>query len=66
MQVFWKLTLCPHLLGGALAPSMCEGKGFSLRSVPLWKLTEYKKRKDELYLVYDRDGRSHRSIAPYS
>ena len=57
------LTLAPYIVGGADSPTICDGIGFSLSSVPKWKLKEYKKYGNELYLVYDRHSRSHRRIS---
>ena len=45
------LTLVPKLLGGADAPTWCEGKGLKLRR---YRLAEVKQVGEELYLTYAR------------
>lgn len=48
------LTLCPIVIGGAEAPTFVEGTGFSKKNFLKFRLKECKKRRDELYLVYER------------
>ena len=49
------LTLCPSLLGGSEAPTIFEGKGFlDVEKRSQWKLHSCVRKKDELYLIFDR------------
>ena len=48
------ITLCPSLLGGAEAPTIFEGAGFSVSGRSFWRLKECRKVRYELYLIYDR------------
>lgn len=48
------LTFCPALLGGSAAPTFFEGTGFSMKRRTKWRLKEWRKVGQELYLIYDR------------
>ena len=49
------ITLTPKLLGGAEAPSVMDGKGFSASRHRALKLVSSKRVGDELYLRYRVD-----------
>ena len=49
------LTLTPKLLGGAAAPTVLDGKGFTAAAHPSLKLVSSKRIGDELYLRYRVD-----------
>lgn len=46
------LTLTPRILGGAAAPTLVDGQGFSPHRSLKLKLKRVEKVRDELYLVY--------------
>jgi len=47
------LTVCPKIVGGALAPTMADGKGFSrLADAAQFELSASQRIGDELFLVY--------------
>ena len=46
------VTLTPRILGGAEAPTLVDGAGFSRDGVLNLKLQRVRRVKDELYLVY--------------
>lgn len=48
------ITLCPLLIGGRDAPTIFEGNGFLPKEFPRFRLSEAKKKGDELYLIYNR------------
>lgn len=48
------LTVVPLLLGGADAPTWCEGKGFAKGRFPRFTLRECREIQGELYLTYSR------------
>jgi 5-amino-6-(5-phosphoribosylamino)uracil reductase len=48
------LTLVPILVGGAEAPTWCEGVGFSKGKFPRFELAECRNVEGELYLHYRR------------
>lgn len=48
------ITLCPLLIGGATAPSFFEGQGLKKTQFLRWRLKEYRPKKNELYLIYER------------
>jgi 5-amino-6-(5-phosphoribosylamino)uracil reductase len=47
------LSICPRLLGGATAPTLVSGPGFSPEAIPDPKLTSVEHVGDELFLRYD-------------
>lgn len=51
----YHLTLCPTLVGGRDAPTLCDGVGFAApRKFPRCKLMHMWKNGSELFLTYDR------------
>ena len=48
------LTLVPILVGGAEAPTWCEGLGFAKGKFPRFQLAECENVQGELYLTYER------------
>ena len=52
-----RLTICPLLLGGSQAPTICDGDGFSLDQAPWFELVSAKPAADEIFLHYRRRGR---------
>ena len=56
------LTLTPRILGGATAPTLVEGTGFTAAQVKNFELIRSKKVGDELYLTYRR--RSQDGLKP--
>jgi len=49
------ITLTPKVLGGAAAPTLIDGAGFTKEKVLSLKLKGVKRVKDELFLVYKRE-----------
>jgi riboflavin biosynthesis pyrimidine reductase len=48
------LTLCPKIMGGRNAPTICDGLGFPiLAKASQLKLKSMKRHEDELFLVFD-------------
>lgn len=50
------VTLTPRILGGAEAPTLVDGAGFSRDGVLNLRLHRVRRVKDELYLVYRNSG----------
>ena len=49
------LTVCPYLLGGREAPTICDGAGFaSLDAAARFKLVSTRRVEDEMFLVFRR------------
>lgn len=48
------LTLCPLILGGATAPTPCDGAGFSVKGAPRLELISVDRWGDELCMHYQR------------
>lgn len=51
------LTLCPVLLGGRESPTIFSGQGFEYRKRENWQLLACRRKRDELYLIYERGAR---------
>jgi riboflavin-specific deaminase-like protein len=49
------LTLVPRILGGAAAPTLAGGIGFSVDQIPDPRLASLERNGDELYLRYELD-----------
>ena len=48
------LTICPLIIGGAQAPTPCDGPGFSLKNAPRFSLVSHHSIGDEVFLNYRR------------
>ena len=48
------LTICPLVIGGAAAPTPCDGDGFSLDKAPKFTLSSNQPIGDEVFLNYQR------------
>jgi len=48
------LTLCPLILGGGRAPTLCEGAGWPAATAPRWQLLAAEPVGDEVWLHYRR------------
>lgn len=48
------LTVVPILVGGAEAPTWCEGAGFVTGSFPRFRLADLRNESGELFLEYER------------
>ena len=47
------LTICPKIMGGREAPTICDGKGFgTLAKAARLKLKSMKRHQDELFLIF--------------
>ncbi|NEQ52452.1 MAG: RibD family protein [Leptolyngbya sp. SIO3F4] len=48
------MTICPLIIGGAQAPTPCDGEGFLLRNAPRFTLISNQTVGDEVFLNYRR------------
>jgi riboflavin biosynthesis pyrimidine reductase len=57
------LTICPRLLGGRDAPTICDGLGFlRLQDAPRLTLVSTRRHRDEIFLVYRRQDKKDARI----
>lgn len=48
----FNLTVCPHLIGGARAPTPADGRGFAAADITRLKLVNCERIGDEVFLCY--------------